>query len=414
MNAICDYNDCTGCMACYNVCSHNAIKMNADNEGFPHPVINPQLCIDCGLCAKVCPINHPVSKSQPLETFSGWSNDEQIRLSSSSGGAFVEIAKFVLSRKGVVFGVTMDKNIEARHIYIENEKELEILQGSKYVQSIVGDSFSHAKDFLLQGRMVLFSGTPCQIAGLRNYLRKDYDNLYTIDLVCHGVPSPKVFNDYKHYIEQKIKEPINSIKFRCKKSSWIFFNMGINPHVEKKGTISYSYTGGYYSDPYIRVFLRDNILRHNCYHCQYASLNRVSDFTIGDWWNYKATSYEDRKFDRKGVSLILCNTSKAQQLVQSLNMKLRQRTIEEAKKTNMPLRNPFPEPITRVKFWKDYNNKTFEEMVEKWMYPEMILLSTYCQIYYAEHRILYHVIHLYERILRKIHLQKLIIRIQAK
>lgn len=233
MHEVCDYNDCTGCMACYNVCPRDAIKMEADGEGFCHPVINPQSCVDCELCTKVCPVNHPVQKNQPLDAYSGWSNHEHTRLTSSSGGAFVEIAKFILARKGVVFGVALDKNTEARHIYVENEKELEKLQGSKYVQSIVGDSFASTKNFLLQGRVVLFSGTPCQIAGLRNYLRKNYDNLYTIDLVCHGVPSPRVFNDYKMYIQRKIKEPIHDVKFRCKKSSWIFYNLGVNPQIEK-------------------------------------------------------------------------------------------------------------------------------------------------------------------------------------
>lgn len=414
MHEVCDYNDCTGCMACYNVCPRDAIKMEADGEGFCHPVINPQSCVDCELCTKVCPVNHPVQKNQPLDAYSGWSNHEHTRLTSSSGGAFVEIAKFILARKGVVFGVALDKNTEARHIYVENEKELEKLQGSKYVQSIVGDSFASTKNFLLQGRVVLFSGTPCQIAGLRNYLRKNYDNLYTIDLVCHGVPSPRVFNDYKMYIQRKIKEPIHDVKFRCKKSSWIFFNLGVNPQIEKNGAVSYSYTGEYYSDPYIRAFLRDNMLRRNCHHCEYASINRVGDFSIGDWWNYKSTSVGDRDFDSKGVSLILVNTPKARQLVQSIDMKLRLRTIEEAKRTNLPLRNPFPEPSARAKFWEDYNHKTFEEMVEKWMRPEMIPLSTYYNIYHPKRRIVYHVVHLCERVLRKMHLQKFIITIQAK
>lgn len=414
MREVCSYNDCTGCMACYNVCPYGAIKMEADGEGFDHPVINTQTCVDCGLCTKVCPINHPVKKNHPMDVYSGWSNHEETRLASSSGGSFVEIAKLILVRNGVVFGVALDKDMTARHIYIENEKELEKLQGSKYVQSIVGDAYASAKKFLLQGRIVLFSGTPCQIAGLRNFLRKDYENLYTIDLVCHGVPSPMVFGDYKNYIRDKIKQPICNIKFRCKKSSWVYFNLGINPQIEKNGDMSYQYTGEYYSDPYIRAFLRNNILRPNCHQCQFASIDRVGDFTLGDWWNYKATSSDDRGFDRKGVSLILVNTLKAKQLIQSIDMKLKRRTIEEALRTNLPLRNPFPKPDTRVIFWEDYNNKSFKEMVEKWMRPEKIPLSVYCRIYHPKRIITYHVFHLCERVLRKLHLQKWIINIQAK
>ena len=413
INKVCETEKCTGCGVCAQICQHSAISMQSDAEGFLHPVISNSKCVTCGMCQYSCPVNNLAIKRKPLKVYSGWSNDEYIRMDSSSGGAFTEIAKLILAKDGVVFGVAMDERQQARHIYIERESELFKLRGSKYVQSIINDSYKKAKHFLQSGREVLFSGTPCQIAGLYNYLRKKYDNLTTVDIICHGVPSPKVFDDYKSWIEKLIKEKITSIKFRCKKSSWIFFNIGINPNIEQDN-INYSYTGSYYADPYIRAFLRDNILRPNCYHCQYTSIDRVSDFTIADWWGYKGKTAYDKDFDRKGVSLIMCNTEKAVNMVKLLDMRLDERTPEEALRTNLSLKRPFPEPKTRNEFWKDYARMDFQSMVNKWMYPEKILLSTYIRIYHRERRLLYNIINLYERVVKRLKLEKLIIRVQAK
>ena len=416
MKEICQRDICTGCMACYNACNKNAIELITDKEGFLHPVINEKLCIKCNLCYKICPINSEFNRfHKPIKIYSGWSNDEKIRISSSSGGAFTEIAKLIIKQGGVVFGVSMNKNIEAEHIYVENETDLNLLIGSKYVQSHIGKSFRQVKEFLKQGRKVLFSGTPCQIAGLKNYLNKDYENLYTIDLICHGVPSPRVFNDYKQYIEYKIHNKIQQIHFRCKKSSWIFYNIGIKSCSEKNiDEQKYSYIGEYYSDPYIRAFLRDYILRPSCYNCKFTSMYRVGDFTIADWWGYKATSNKDAKFEQKGVSLIMCNTDKSIEMATNLNMDLKERTSDEALRTNQSLKKPFTLPIQRDAFWIDYENLSFQEMIEKWMYPESIPMSTYIRIYQHKKKLLYNIFKQYERIMNKIGLKKLIIRKQAK
>ena len=161
------------------------------------------MCVDCGLCSKVCPINKLPQLNEAKEAFSGWSSHEAVRLSSSSGGAFTEIARPILDKGGVVFGCTLNDKLKAEHVYVETLEELEEkLRGSKYVQSHIGKSYKQVKDFLKQGRQVLFSGTPCQIAGLRNYLRHDYNNLFTIDLVCHGVPSPMIFEHYKEFVQR--------------------------------------------------------------------------------------------------------------------------------------------------------------------------------------------------------------------
>lgn len=418
MKDICASEKCTGCESCRQVCRHNAISMEPDSEGFLHPCVNQALCVDCGLCQKRCPVNTPIHKNEtPLKVFSGWSKDEIVRMSSSSGGAFTEIAKLILSKGGAVFGVAMDENVQARHICVRDEKELSKLQGSKYVQSIIGDTFKEAKEELQKGRLVLFTGTPCQIAGLRNFLQKDYDNLYTLDLICHGVPSPRVFKDYIKCIERRIKEPVRHIKFRCKKSKRIFYNTGINPRVEKSHSCENQeckYEGAYYSDPYIRVFLRDNILRSNCYECPYTSIQRVSDFTLADWWGYQEKEEMDKDYDKKGVSLILCNTAKAVDMVKGWDMYVKERTVEEALKTNLSLKKPFPKPTSRELFWNEYDSKTFEEMIPLWMYPELIPLSTYLRIYHRKWGRAYKTIRLYERVMRKLRLNKLIIKVQAK
>ena len=412
MKEICNKAACTGCMACLNVCSHNAINVIADEEGFDRPHINEESCVDCGLCHKVCPINNYPDALEPLKVYSGWSADEVVRLSSSSGGAFTEIARPILEEGGVVFGCALDENLHAVHIYVESMEELsQRLRGSKYVQSRIGDSYSQVKKFLKQGRMVLFSGTPCQIAGLRNYLGRDYDNLITVDLICHGVPSPMIFEDYKKYISETQDMTISDVKFRCKKSSWIFYNMTVTGHVEKKASPS-QYIGNYYSDPYIRGFLRDYFLRPSCHQCRFTNIKRCGDFTVADWWGYRNNSKEDMDYEKKGVSLILCNSHKAVEISKSMKMLWRERTVEEAKKTNLSLSRPFPVQNSRKDFWKDYHTTVFPEVVNKYMSPEKLPLSTIVRMNFRDsilRTILLKFIYKFERLMRKIGLYKLIL-----
>ena len=420
LTQICEPNCCTGCGLCEQICNHSAIRLQADAEGFLRPLINFNACAECGLCRVRCPANaafQPEATSNKLALFvpkiySGWSNDEKIRKASSSGGAFTEIAKVVIHGGGVVFGVALDDNITAHHICVETLNDLKKLRGSKYVQSCIDSAYKQVKENLLFGRKVLFSGTPCQIAGLYSFLSKDYPNLITVDIICHGVPSPMVFEDYKNYVAEIIKKPVSSVNFRWKKSSWIFFNIGINPYIEKK-EIKYSYVGNYYSDPFIRAFLRDNILRPCCYNCKYTSFKRLGDFTIADWWGYKAVDKSDKGFEKKGVSLVMCNSRKAALIFKELKMTLRERTIEEAMATNLALSKPFARPETRDEFWSDYSKMPFREIVAKWMKPEKIKLSLYLKIY-MKSKLLSKMIHLCERILHKMNLDDMIIYVTAK
>ena len=382
MNDICNPSECTGCMACVNSCAHHAISIVKDEEGFGRPHIDESLCVDCGLCQRTCPVNEHPMVNEPKKVLSGWSSDESVRLGSSSGGAFTEIARPILEEGGVVFGCALDEKLQAYHTYVETLEELTCkLCGSKYVQSRIGNSYVQAKDFLRQGRKVLFSGTPCQIAGLKNFLRKDYENLTTVDLICHGVPSPMIFEDYKQYMQKRFKIVIDDIKFRSKKSSWIFFCMALQGHTEKTAQ-SFSYFGKYYEDPYIRGFLHDYFLRPSCHQCHFTSTKRCSDFTIADWWGYKKESQIDKDFRRKGVSLLLVNTDKAWSLLSSLKMVLKERTIEDGKKTNCSLSKAFEMPKVRETFWMDYAKMPFNEVVSKYMKPEKVRWQVKMMEYY--------------------------------
>lgn len=204
-------HNCCGCSACVQVCPKQCISMSADNEGFLYPQIDTAICIDCGLCEKVCPVINQNEPREPLAVYAANNNNEDIRLKSSSGGIFTLLAEQIISEGGVVFGARFNENWEVVHDYTEAIEGLEPFRGSKYVQSIIGDNFIKAKQFLTDGRKVLFSGTPCQIAGLKKFLRKEYENLLTVEVVCHGVPSPMVWRDYLDYKRAKRAAGKNSV-----------------------------------------------------------------------------------------------------------------------------------------------------------------------------------------------------------
>ncbi len=400
--SVCTIDKCTGCAACANICNHNAIEMCYGEEGFLFPHIDKIKCVDCGLCKITCPANNPVSLyKEPIGVYSGWSKDDNVRMRSASGGAFAEIASFFIKHyNAVVFGVAMNQNLDAVHVSIEKIEDLYRLQGSKYIQSHIGDAYRQTLYFLQRGRFVLFSGTPCQIGGLRKFLKKDYETLFTIDLICHGVPSKRIFIDYIKYIEGKLGHRVRDIKFREKKCSWIFFNIAVNEQAGISNKNIYEYEGGYFEDPFIRAFLRDNILRPSCYQCQYTKTKRTADYTLADWWGYAGNSRMDKDFEQKGVSLIFCNTHKSFSLIKNMNILLRQRTLTEALETNKSLQYPFVMPSTRKEFWSDYSVLNFSQIVDKWFYCEKLLPSTYIKYKYRPsmmRKILLKFAHLYEK-----------------
>ncbi len=312
MRVLEDMNLCYGCHACYNACPVNAISMQENEEGFLMPIINTTLCIHCGKCEKVCPINSATFLNNTTPTVIASMSSDEIRANSSSGGAFPLIAKYVLKNNGVVCGSALNKNYDAEHIIIEKEEELPILQKSKYVQSRIGKTYTQLKQFLDEGRLVFFSGTPCQVAGLYSFLGNGVrpSNLITADLLCHGTPSPKAWQIYLEEICDK--KSIKSLEFRTKKyDGWnASYDLRIVMEDDNELIIPQA------ENPYIKAFLDKRINRNSCSHCQFSRCPRQGDFTLGDFWG--VNNYDRSLNDNKGTSLIFINNVKAKTLFSKL------------------------------------------------------------------------------------------------
>ena len=350
---------CTGCMACYNSCPFNAIEIVQNKKGFYEPKIIKEKCKNCKKCVSVCPQNNPISKNKFKEIYAAWSKDKDIRINSTSGGIFSELANIVLNKNGVVIGAMFDQNFKTIHGVITNKKDLDKTRGSKYVQSYIGNSFKIAKEFLDKGKVVLFSGVGCQIAGLKKFLNKEYNNLYTIDVLCHGVPSPRIFEEYKDRQNQK---EISNIRFRFKKPSWTIFSMKID---YKNGS---SYMKDTYKDLYTRAFLEDYITNDVCCECQYVGEKRVSDITLADFWGYISENYKTRNTE-KGISLVMINSLKGNELFENIkkNVVYVRKNIDEAKKGNQCLREPFKKNKNYNDFWKIYFEYGYDKAFQRYI-----------------------------------------------
>ena len=314
-----DKKDCCGCSACVQRCPKQCITLKEDNEGFLYPILDKKTCIDCGLCEKVCPILHQGEPQKPLKVYAAKNLNEEIRRQSSSGGIFTLLAEQVIQEGGVVFGARFDENWEVKHDYTETIEGLAVFRGSKYVQSRIEDNYKKAEEFLKQGRKVLFSGTPCQIAGLKRFLRKEYEELLTVDFVCHGVPSPGVWRKYlketvarmcdKNSVStdpiSKENAHIESISFRDKRSGWKKFSFAL--------TLSATYRSGakntvslceiFPQNTFMKGFLADLYLRPSCYACTAKCGKSDSDITIADLWGAPFIIGNDD--DDRGTSLVL-------------------------------------------------------------------------------------------------------------
>ena len=297
---------CSGCHACVNICPKQCITMASDEEGFLYPVADKEKCVECGLCEKVCYAINPCKNENLPEVYACYNKDDAVRASSSSGGMFTLFAEHILNLNGVIFGAAFDENLIVRHICVDNKEDVHKLRTSKYVQSIVGDSYKKAKELLENGRVVLFTGTPCQINGLMSYLGKKYDNLYTQDIICHGVPSSKVWKKYLEYTEKlhgsKVDSTINP-SFRAKTFGWLNFSVKIN--FENKTVHAETLK----KDLFMRSYLSNALLRPSCYKCSSKGLQRISDVTLADFWGVNRVLPE--MFDDKGTSLIFLNTEKS-------------------------------------------------------------------------------------------------------
>lgn len=313
--------ECCGCGACYHSCPKNAISMEENEEGFIYPHINESICIDCGKCLRVCKFKETVWEKSWKETYAAHAKDTDLQ-ESASGGLFASLAQSVLARGGLVYGCAMlyeNRKLIPKHICITNQRELWKLKGSKYVQSELNNVYVDVRKKLEENILVLFSGTPCQVMGLKGYLQKDYYNLYTVEVVCHGVPSLQLFHDYLNYVEEQEKKKVIEFRFRDKSQGWKLHGKMVlededGNRIEK------------YFEPeessYYQMFLNSYTYRENCYSCPFASEYRQGDITIGDYWCIELVHPElmvengGTIDETKGVSCLVINNEQGNQLIE--------------------------------------------------------------------------------------------------
>lgn len=365
---IIEKNKCCGCHACSNICPKGAITMIEDEKGFKYPQINKDKCVGCGLCKKVCPIiNSKNEIKNDIKSYACYNKNEDERLKSSSGGIFILIAKEIIKREGVVFGASFDEKFNVQHSCVESEKDLEKFMGSKYCQSTIGNTYKKVKDFLDNDRYVLFSGTPCQIEGLKAYLRKDYDKLYTQDIICHGVPSPKVWQKYLDYQKNKYGENIKCISFRNKDSGWKAFKMKILFSTKQ-------YSNKHSNDLFMRFFLNNTCLRSSCYNCSFKKKYRISDICLADYWGIKDIHPE--MYDNKGTSLVIVNTSKGLDLFDSIKRDINyiETNLDSAIKYNSAMIKSVSTSVNDEEFKNDLENKELSFLAKKYL-PKKHIIS---------------------------------------
>ena len=374
----CNKSECFGCEGCVQACSKNAIKMVEDEEGFRYPHIDSSLCIECNLCRKVCPYNNmPVKHNEDKYVFGGYNIDPKTRFNSTSGGAFSAIVEAFCDENYVIFGAEV-KGLLVFHSYITDKRKLGKFRKSKYSQSIMGVSYQNARKFLKEGKKVLFSGTPCQIAGLLSYLGNiDTTNLLTIEVICEGVPSPLYIRKLDKEIEEKYGAHIDSIDYRYTGKSllshgkWDFQQMRIKFVSKKKVIIK-----DRWFNPFWSVWLQHLMSRPSCYECKFTTSDRVADITLGDLWGVHLYCPE-LYGNNGGSSLVVCNTEKGKDIFQKSQdyMYGHELKFEEALKYQSPMRKSIDDNPNRVAFIADLqSDMDYKSINKKWAKPLTIKL----------------------------------------
>jgi len=364
---------CTGCTACYASCRHAAIKMIPDNLGFFRPMINEKLCIGCGSCENACPVLQKTQRPHwPIKCFAAKTQDKALLIKSSSGGIFSELAQQVLAANGVVFGCVLDKSLKATHVRAATIDQIEPMRGSKYVQSDLKNTYAEALQDLYNGKKVLFTGTPCQIQGLKSFLHKPYDNLITVGLICHGAPAPQMFEHYKHSEELRIGETLKSFEFRSKHYSWQEFAISLGFHNAAKNEFISQWSGSY-----MCIFSRNYMMRESCFHCPARTGRSQCDLLIGDYWGIER---EHPQLDSTlGFSCALAYTEKGLQLIKSLPIERIETTYSQIKRGNANIENNPTRPFGIEYFRSHFNQRPFDYW-PKWVFWGPWWLRPFCPI----------------------------------
>lgn len=360
MDLVVQKDKCCGCTACAGVCPKNAITMRYGKNGFAYPKINEELCVDCGLCLKHCAFQNGYQTRKDPEASHAYGarhKEEAEVMKSRSGAAFVAFSDYILENGGHVYGAGYDDEegfFKIVHKCADTPEQRDELRGSKYVQSELGDTFKKIKTQLQNGELVLFSGTGCQVGGLYAFLDKEYDNLFTIDIVCHGTPSQKMWRDFLHMREKELGGRITSVSFRDKGSTtW-------TEHFESVEVKNKKYVSRIYS----KLFSM-NFLRPSCYNCIYTNKDRVGDVTIADFWGHTKIIGEKWN-DEKGISLVMVNTKQGEKLWENSCDCLETVDVTDEPFTQKNLTRPTTKPKKYNEFWRDYNDKGFDFIVEKY------------------------------------------------
>ena len=348
-------DDCTGCMICMNVCPVHCIKEGYDKEGFIVPSIDKEKCIDCSKCIEYCPVKNKVEKRSAKEVYAVQAKDWNHLKDSASGGIAYELCRKAILNNGVAYGAAFNKNLKVYHVKAETVQQLQAQQGSKYVQSDFAAILTQVEVDCKKGREVVVVGTPCQIAGLRNYLNCDYTNLLLVDLICHGVPSPKLFNEYLKWKAKKLQSNrIIDYKFRDKTKGW-----GTNFKVISDTKTKF---GSAMEEPYYADFVLAYSYRESCYKCEYACQERVGDITVGDYWSFSKL-YPDVSINTtKGISCVLVNTDKGISTINQISdcLEIIPSTIDKVIASNSNLRTPANRPAIRNQYYMCVNSNSFD------------------------------------------------------
>lgn len=421
--------DCVGCNACVQRCPVQCIFMNEDEQGFLYPKVDLEKCINCGLCEKVCPVINQAEPHKPDHTYAAWNTDEVVRMSSSSGGVFFALAKKIIEEGGVVFGAKFNENWEVVHDYAETLENVKAFQVSKYVQSKIGDSFRVAERILKEGRKVMFTGTPCQLAGLRLFLRKDYgEQLLKVDVVCHGVPSPMIWKEYlktlmlpkgaeagKNSVSLSLNEipPIEYISFRDKRMGWEKYGFAVRTAATNgsgKNTVSPSAIRQEESEIlyepmnknlYMLGFLKNIYLRPSCYECPAKCGKSYSNITLADFWGIK--NYNSNLYNEKGVSLILTSGIALSEILNNNDSIYEEMSYIDALHGNPSIVESAIKPKEYYLFWKQFHitgfdalkkilekmKPTFSQRMHKLIYSIMYRMIGFRNLQYILARIKY-------------------------